>query len=163
MPDLSLLPIVPDDLPFVRAMLYEAAFWREPPDPPPIDQALRQPALAVYVDGWGRPGDQGLIARLAEEPAGAVWVRRFDDHDHGYGYLDDRTPELSIAVVKDHRGCGIGRCLLTAMLTQARLDEVPRVSLSVETANPARCLYEGVGFVPTGAAGEAVTMVRTLL
>ena len=161
MPDLSLLPIVGDDLPFVRAMLYEAAFWREQSDAPSVDEALRQPGLAVYVDGWGRQGDQGLVARIEGEPVGAVWVRLFDDEEHGYGYLDDATPELSIAVVKDRRRRGIGRCLLTAVLTQARLEGVPRVSLSVETDNPARSLYDSMGFVPAGAIGDAMTMVRT--
>lgn len=162
MPDLSLLPIVDDDLPFVRAMLYAAAFWRRPSDAPPFEEAMRRPELALYVDRWGRPGDRGLIARVSRAPVGAVWMRRFDDEHHGYGYVDERTPELSIAVVDDHRGRGIGRSLMAAVLAQARLDGVPRISLSVEPDNPARSLYESIGFVPTGPVDGAMTMVRTL-
>lgn len=162
MPALSLLPIEHDDLPFVRTMLYEAAFWREVSTTPPIEEALRQPSLAVYVNEWGRPGDQGLIARISGKPVGAVWVRLFNEASHGYGYVDHRTPELSLAVVKDHRRRGIGRCLMVTMLAQARLDGVFRISLSVELDNPARSLYESIGFVPEGAAAGAVTMVGTL-
>lgn len=163
MSNISLNPIGDDDLPFVRAMLYEAAFWRGKFDAPPPDTALHQPALARYVDGWGRPGDRGLVARISGVPAGAVWVRLFSDDDHGYGYVDDRTPELSIAVAEDQRGCGIGRCLMAAMLAQAHLDGVDRVSLSVETDNPALSLYDRLGFAPAETVGDAVTMVRNVL
>ncbi len=159
---LAILPITVDDLPFVRAMLYEAAFWRAPSAAPPMREALNQPGLAVYLEGWGRPGDTGVIARIGEEPAGAVWVRHFNADDHGYGYVDELTPELSIAVVEDHRGFGIGRCLMTAMLVELRRRSVARVSLSVENDNPAHLLYESMGFVPLRAVDGSTTMTRTL-
>lgn len=162
MADLSLDPIENGDMPFVRVMLYEAAFWRNRPAAPPRDEALQQPGLARYVDAWGRPGDRGLVARISGAPAGAVWVRLFSEDEPGYGYVDDRTPELSIAVAQDHRGCGIGRCLMAAMLAQAHLDGVERISLSVETDNPARSLYDDLGFVPAGTLDGAVTMIRPL-
>lgn len=99
---------------------------------------------------------------MGNRRTGAVWVRRFNDDDHGYGYVDDRTPELSVAVVAEHRGHGIGRCLIAAMLVQIRLQGTRQVSLSVEIDNPARQLYESLGFTPTTATGGAVTMVRSL-
>ena len=162
MTSLTILPITVDDLPFVRAMLYEAAFWRGAADAPPLAAALRAPELAVYVDEWGRSGDTGLIARVAGRPVGAVWVRRFRDHSHGYGYVDELTPELSIGVTPERRGYGIGGGLLAAMLALLRLDGVRRVSLSVETDNPARSLYQRFGFTPTASVDAAVTMARTL-
>lgn len=162
MSNLMLGPIESGDLPFVRAMLYEAAFWRGKLAAPPLDEALRQPDLARYVDDWGRPGDRGVVARISGAPAGAVWVRLFSEDDHGYGYVDDRTPELSIAVAEEHRGCGIGRCLMAGILAQAHLDSVDRISLSVERDNPAMSLYDNLGFVPAGTLGNAVTMVRTV-
>ncbi len=158
----SILPITDDDLPFVQEMLCEAAFWRDGSDGPPIDEALSQPGLAVYVAGWGRPGDAGRVARIDGEPAGAVWVRRFHDEQHGYGDVDAATRELSMAVVKNHRGRGIGRRLTTAMLTQLRLDAVGQVSLSVENDNPAYARYESLGFVPWRTVDGATTMRRTL-
>jgi ribosomal protein S18 acetylase RimI-like enzyme len=160
--DLSILPIADDDLPFVREMLYEAAFWRGTSGAPPLDEALERPDLAVYLAGWGRFGDVGLIARVGGEPAGAVWVRRFREDVHGYGYVDEPTPELTIGVGRDRRGLGLGRCLLTAMLVGLRLRGVENVSLSVEDDNPARRLYERLQFVPWATADGATTMVRTL-
>ena len=162
MTSLTILPITVDDLPFVRAMLYEAAFWRATGDAPPIAAALCAPELAIYVDQWGRSGDAGLLARVAGRPVGAVWVRRFPDHAHGYGYVDELTPELSIAVAPERRGYGIGGCLLSAMLALLRIDGARRVSLSVETDNPARSLYERFGFTPAAATEGAITMLLTL-
>lgn len=159
---LSIVPITAADLPFVREMLHAAASWRSSTDRPSIDHVLDDPQLATYVRDWGRAGDEGLVARAGPRPVGAVWVRRFADADHGYGYVDERTPELSIAVTAGYRGHGIGRCLVTAMLAQLRLDGAEQVSLSVEIDNPARRLYEELGFASLEDTGGAVTMVRTL-
>jgi ribosomal protein S18 acetylase RimI-like enzyme len=162
MASLSIAPLGASDLPFVRQMLYEAAFWRTGEDRPALDAALNAPELALYVEAWGRGGDDGLIARVGSRPVGAVWVRRFDDDAHGYGYVDESTPELSIAVAEEHRGRGIGRCLVTAMLVELRLQCTRQVSLSVETDNPALLLYESLGFTQRSSGEGAVTMVRTL-
>ncbi len=150
------------DLAFVRAMLYEAAFWRSAVDRPPLEAALSSPDLSLYVRDWGRPGDDGLIAWVDRGRAGAVWVRRFHNDDHGYGYVDERTPELSIAVDAEHRGHGIGGCLVAAMLVQLRLQGTRQVSLSVEIDNPARQLYERHGFTPLTTTEGSVTMARNL-
>lgn len=87
-------------------------------------------------------------------------MRRFDDAVHGYGYVDALTPELSIAVVPEYRGVGIGRCLMTSMLVELRLHGNPQVSLSVETDNPALQLYKSLGFVARHRAEGSVTMIR---
>jgi ribosomal protein S18 acetylase RimI-like enzyme len=162
MTSFSIARLEAEDLPFLREMVYEAAFWRTDVGRPPLDVALSEPDLAPYVRYWGRRGDDGLIARIDGRPVGAVWVRRFDDDDHGYGYVDERTPELSIAVASEHRGHGIGRCLAAAMLVQLRLQGTRQVSLSVETDNPALQLYESLGFTQRLTAEGAVTMVRDL-
>lgn len=162
MPQLSVTPIADGDLWFVREMLFEAAFWRDPARAPSLTSALAGPELAHYVDGWGRDGDVGFVARVGREAAGAVWTRLFTPDVPGYGYVDDVTPELSIGVRQDFRGRGIGSCLLTAMLAQARLDGRARVSLSVEVDNPALALYQRVGFDVVGKVAGAVTMVRVL-
>jgi ribosomal protein S18 acetylase RimI-like enzyme len=156
----SIRPARAGDLPFIRTMLYEAAFWRPDTERPTMDEALRRPELAVYLDGWGRPGDQGLIAHAAEQPTGAVWVRCFDDRSHGYGYIDQHTPELTIAVHPRHRRQGIARALLLAMLTHLGRAGVAAVSLSVEDENPARLLYEQQGFSVHARSAAATTMIR---
>jgi ribosomal protein S18 acetylase RimI-like enzyme len=86
------------------------------------------------------------------ETLGAAWVRQVE----GYGFVDHDTPELGIAVVAEARGSGVGAELLRALL-----DQVPRCSLSVDTRNPARRLYERMGFQLVRDDGHgSVVMVR---
>ena len=158
--DPRIVPAGVADLPFLRRMLYEAACWRGDAQRPPLDDALAQPELAVYLDGWGRPGDVGLIAHVEAGPAGAVWVRRFDRHRHGYGYLDAHTPELTLAVAQPYRRQGIGGQLVARLLADPRLRGTARVSLSMEADNPAVALYEHAGFEVVERGGGALTMVR---
>lgn len=158
---MDIVRATPSHLPFLRQMLYEAAFWRQDHERPPLDAALAQPDLAVYLDGWGRAGDIGLLAVVDGNLAGAVWVRSFDEHAHGYGYLDEHTPELTIAVLPDHRRQGIATTLLAHLLEAPRLGAA-RVSLSVEPDNPALTLYRRSGFVEVDASDGSLTMVRAL-
>jgi len=141
-----------DDQPVVTAMLYEALFvpQGEPPFPAGI---VDESDVAPYHVGFGsRPGDVGLVAEIDGERVGAAWLRRF----RGYGYVDDDTPELTIAVVPGHRGRGIGEILLAELLGRA-----PRCSLSCDRRNPAVRLYERHGFVIVGVDGEhSVVMLR---
>ncbi len=158
----SMARLEAEDLSFVREMLDEVAFWRTDVVRPPLAVALRDPKLAIDVQDVGRRGDDGLIARVDGRPVGAVGVRWFNDEDHGDGSVDERTPERSIAVTAEHRGHGIGRCPVAAMLVQLRLQGTRQVSLSVETDNPALRSYESRGFTQRPTVEGAVTRVRNL-
>jgi len=131
------------DEPFLWEMLYLALFV--PPGQRPLPRSvLRDPAISRYVDGWGkRCGDTGLIALVDSSPVGAAWLRWFPASDPGYGFVDESTPELSVAVLPAHRGNGIGSLLLDRLL-----DGVPATSLSCDPANPAWRLYLRLGFQP---------------
>lgn len=115
-----------------------------------------QPEFASYTAEWGRPGDGGLIAEDAGAFVGGVWWRLFSAEDPGYGFVDDRTPEIGIAAVDGRRGEGIGRHLL-----QAALAVHPRLSLNVEDGNPARALYESAEFVAVGRSADGTVMLRS--
>lgn len=141
-----------DDRPFVTAMLHEALFV--PPGEPRFPPSLvDEPGLAPYHADFGvHSGDVGVVADIEGEPVGAAWVRLLV----GYGFVDADTPELTIAVVPERRGLGIGGLLLVALL-----DRVPRCSLSCDRRNPAMRLYERHGFAVVGADGEhSVVMLR---
>jgi ribosomal protein S18 acetylase RimI-like enzyme len=139
-------------------MLVEAAAWR-PGDTRSAEEILADPANSVYVDEWGRVGDVGLMAEDdGGEGLGAGWYRVFTDWDHGYGYVEASVPELTLAVKRGARGQGVGTALLSALVERARADDVPGLSLSVEQDNPARRLYERVGFRQVGRDGNAWTM-----
>jgi GNAT superfamily N-acetyltransferase len=142
------------DLQFLRAMLVEAAYWR----PDAIRPPFPDPQLARYVEGFGRPGDLGVVADQDAEPVGAAWWRYFSAAAPGYGFIDEATPEISIGVLPAHRGHGIGTALLGALLREARDRQIGRLSLSVERDNPAAALYERLGFRALHRDGSAVTM-----
>ena len=139
-------------------MLYLAVFV-PPGGPAPDYSVVEQPALARYVSGWGRPGDDGVIAFVDGHVVGAAWLRVWSEQDCGYGFVDVLTPELSIAVRPDFRRRGIGTQLLRRLLRRAD-ESYDSVSLSVSVENPATRLYERVGFTSVTVAGTSVTMRR---
>ena len=150
----SLRPATGADEVFLREMQYLALFVA-PGEPPLPNAVVDEPGIARYYVGFGdRPGDLGRIAEIDGRPVGAAWVRNFTSDDPGYGFVDDDAPELAIAVLADRRGTGIGTSLLESLLS-----ELDRVSLSVDRRNPARRLYERVGFVEWRRAGDSVVML----
>ena len=149
-------PLTADDLPFLRRMLDAAAFWRPMPKGllarlgqvvlRPLLRLLVRNYLGLYHRDWGRPGDTGFVAEIDGRRVGAVWYRLFTETSHGDGYIDERTPELAIAVESGYRGRGVGRALLRRIEEQARVDGLARIGLSVDADNPAKRLYESVGY-----------------
>ena len=127
--------------------------------PLPADEALADPRFATYLAGWPRPGDHGLVAEQGE-PVGAAWYRTYTEADHGFGFVSADVPELSIAVVASRRGEGIGRRLLVALIEAGVAQGHAALSLSVNHRNPARRLYESVGFVEVERRESGSTMVR---
>jgi GNAT superfamily N-acetyltransferase len=110
------------------------------------------------MDGWLREGDAGVVAEEEGRPIGAAWFRRFTADEPGYGFLDESTPEISIAVDPGHRGRGVGTALLRALCERGVDDGIAALSLSVERANPARRLYGRLGFVEVEGTADACTM-----
>jgi ribosomal protein S18 acetylase RimI-like enzyme len=143
------------DVPFLRDMLRHAFYWRTP-----VGDV--EPPLTRYVRDWGRRGDRSLIIFDEYVPVGAAWYRLFKASDPGYGFIDEETPELSIAVVPSRRGKGLGRELLSALLIRAREDGFTALALSVEPDNPALKLYEKLGFRKVGESGGSWTMKADL-
>jgi len=147
----------PQDVPFLRDMLRHAYYWR-------VDRVSEtgEPPVRRYVERWGRPGDTALIAIQDFQKVGAAWYRLFTDANAGYGFVDEATPELSIAIVPSRRGSGLGSELLDALLDRARADGYAAISLSVEEGSPAVGLYERHGFERVGDDDGGVTMRAAL-
>jgi ribosomal-protein-alanine N-acetyltransferase len=151
-----------EDERFLSEMLYEATTWRTGPERFPAREVLSLPEIAVYIGGWGRPGDEGLIAEAETgEPVGAAWYRLFSEAAHGFGFVNAETPELTIAVRQDLRGRGIGGALLEELIASARKAGLRALSLSVEPDNPALRVYERAAFRVIGT-GKVLTMIRDL-
>jgi GNAT superfamily N-acetyltransferase len=161
----SIIRAAIDDEPVLRAALYEAVGWRETPSRPPIEEVLSQPAVVVYLEGWGRAGDLGFVAEDASgHRGGAAWYRLFALDRHGYGFVSQRVPEVSIGLERSWRGLGLGRRLLEHLHAAAIGDSIPRLSLAVNASNlRAVRLYEHLGYVTHGIVGTSLTMEVQLL
>lgn len=159
---MNIRPATKDDADFLKKMLYEAAAWN--PDWPrqQMIEALADPTLVRYHRGWGRPGDAGVIAEIEGEPVGAAWYRVFTTEEPGYGFVDEKTPELGIAVEPLHRRKGIGETLLRALMVQARQEGFTSLSLSVAVHNRSRMMYQRAGFEKISESGETWTMLTDL-
>ena len=131
-----------DDYPFLQEFLYQAIYV-PPGEPAPDRSLLRDPEISVYIDGFGHQrGDLGVIAESDGRPIGAAWARRIP----GYGHIDANTPELAISVIPEFRGRRVGTKLMGALFTELTAAGEHRISLSVQTDNPAVRFYERLGF-----------------
>lgn len=145
---------------FLWDMLFEMIYFPERIVKPNKEKILREPNISKYLDGFGlKKTDSGFVAENEEnELIAAGWLRLFDSNCKGYGYIDAATPELSIAVLKEYRGKGIGNRILKALIEKAKIDGYSSISLSVDPENTALRLYERAGFNKVGVSGTSWTM-----
>lgn len=153
----------PDDLPFLWDMLYEA-IYTPPGAPRPERSIVRHPDGAKYLTNWGRAGDRAVIAvGGGGRRLGAAWMRVWTEGDAGYGFVDEQTPELSVAIVADQRGRGLGGLLLAALEDAAKRAGYDSLSLSVDPGNiPAWRLYgrQGYEVVDQQSGGSCLLLKR---
>jgi ribosomal protein S18 acetylase RimI-like enzyme len=95
------------------------------------------------------PGATLDLVEVDGEPAGRLYVHR--------GPSDIRI--MDIALAPAFRGRGIGTALLRGLMAEAQ-QSGRTLSIHVEMNNPARTLYERLGFRPAGEHGVYVLMER---
>jgi GNAT superfamily N-acetyltransferase len=143
------------DVPFLRSLLGFAYNWH-------IAAFDTEVSLSRYVDAWGREGDAALVATESGHAVGAAWFRLFRETLHGYGFIDEQTPELTAVVIPTRQGQGIGQQLVTALLERARADGHAAVSVSVRRGHHDDELYRELGFEQVREEGETLTLRRSL-
>lgn len=160
-PEIVIRRIDPSEYSLLRNFLYEAIFVPEGTEPPDRE-IVNLKELAIYYKNFGTEHDACLLAEYQEKVIGAVWTRLFTKSDAGYGFLDDKTPELSMAVLKDYRKKGIGKQLLGSMLKLLIALGYKQVSLSVDLKNYAFRMYLKAGFTIFKSDSKSAIMVKKL-
>ncbi|HYP14048.1 MAG TPA: GNAT family N-acetyltransferase [Bryobacteraceae bacterium] len=97
------------------------------------------------------PDCERLVILAENEPAGYLNLLRAPSHFH----------IVDLVLLPEFRNHGVGTSVLNEVITQAERLSVP-VHLSVERSNPAKRLYERLGFRVTGESREGfhLEMVR---
>ena len=108
----------------------------------PWDEAQRQAFLSMQFEAQDRSYHGNFsqarfeIVELRGVAAGRLYVNRGRDE----------IRVVDIALLPEHRGRGVGSALLRGLLAEAAVNG-QCVTIHVEIGNPARRLYERLGFV----------------
>ena len=147
-----------DENKILDTFLYEAIFIPEGV-PAPSKDIINKPDLQVSVQDFGEnKGDLCLVAQVADEIVGAVWVRIMND----YGHIDNETPSFAISLLKEYRNYGIGTELMKQMLVKLKLEGYKQASLAVQKMNYAVRMYWKVGFEIIDENDEEYIMICKL-
>lgn len=160
-PGIKIRAIMPHEYSHLAEFLYEAVFIPEG-KARPGREILNISEIARYISDFGRENDHCLVAESADGLLGAVWTRIFTQSERGFGYVDERTPELSMSVLPGYRNRGIGTSLLGEIIGKLRQLGNDQVSLSVDLDNFAYRLYQKFGFTVMGVSDGSATMVKIL-
>jgi GNAT superfamily N-acetyltransferase len=129
----------PDDVPALFRLKRQLAIAEDAAD------TLRASEADWRRDMFGaQPRFVGLMAEVDGGPIGmATLVERYYAAWAGPLFaLDD------VFVTPQHRGHGVGKALLAHAAAEALRRGAPFIELTVRTQNPARKLYESLGFQP---------------
>ena len=143
------------DVRFLKDMLRHAFYWRS-------SATVEDASLWRYVSGWGRRGDGAVIALEGGFPIGAAWYRLFPRDEPGFGFVDEQTPEVAMAVVPSRRGRGTGSELLDALVEMAKEQGYEAMSLTVAPDSAAMHVFETHGFEKVEQTDGSWTMRRSL-
>lgn len=141
--------------------LYEAIFIPKGFDKPD-KEIIKIPELSIYIKDFGKDSDLCIVAESQGCLVGAIWARIYAETEKGFGYVDSKTPELSMSVIENYRQQGIGTKLLKAMIEKLTHSDYQQVSLSVDKLNYALKLYQKFGFEIVKSDDHSATMIKRL-
>ena len=150
---ISLRQQTDDDLPFAR-LLYGSTRAEEMEHFPFNEQQKVEFLDQQFQAQWGEysryPNAEFLIIEKGGEPIGRLYLDR----------LEDDICIIDIALLPGHRGGGVGRALIEEVFDEAR-GSGRTVSIYVEMYNPARHLYDRLGFQEIDTVGVYKKMIWT--
>ena len=122
---------------------------------------LHRTTLREYVDqvfGWDDDEQRAFFdERWDPRPRQVI---RVEGRDAGALHVEVRDDEVflaNIGLLPEYQSRGIGSCVIQSVLDDARARGLP-VSLSVLRPNPARRLYERLGFAVVEESPERFTL-----
>ena len=151
---------------------------REPPGLRPVTEADREFLLRLYAStradelaqvAWAEGALEAFLEQQfsaqdahyrANYPGATLDVIEVDREAAGRLYVhrgEDDIRIMDIALAPRFRGRGIGTALLRELMAEAG-SSGRSLSIHVEMQNPARSLYDRLGFVPAGEHGVYVLM-----
>lgn len=133
------------EIDFLQEMFYESIFVTVGEKGLP-KSIIHKPDLKKYTYDWGGKNDIGFVAEKDGKRIGIIWSRLFNAENQGYGYIDDETPEVGIAVKAEYQNRGIGSELFKTFFIEAIDRAYKKISLSVDKRNRAVRLYKREGF-----------------
>lgn len=137
----------PSEAGFLKEMLYESLFVSKGKKPY-SRSVLALPELSRYYEAWGSiPHDLAMVAEAEGQLVGAVWGRAHQPPHEGYGFVGADVPEIGVAVFPAFRNQGIGTKLINLIANRYLSQGLQSISLSVDRNNPAKSLYERLGFL----------------
>jgi ribosomal protein S18 acetylase RimI-like enzyme len=142
-------------------MLYEAIYFPSETDKLQMS-IVDEPWLSKYVENFGRKGDFSFVLVEQTELVGAVWSRLFTEDKAGYGFIDEKTPEFSIAISERFRNQGFGALMIQNLIEKLISEGFEKLSLSVDKRSPAQNLYRRLGFEIIREDDTAFTMLKKL-
>ena len=128
--------------------------------------ALNRSALGPYIEEIYGPWDEVVQTRFHRDwfDPRRLWVIEVSGNLVGvldYTFHPDRLEINRISIDPSHQRRGIGSAVLVELIESADLRRVP-ATLEVFDINPARRLYERLGFVEINRADRKIHMVRQI-
>ena len=154
-------PLLATDIDFLKEMFYESLYTHDDELPLP-KSIINQPELKKYYHNWDLPNDISFIAKIENTNIGVVWCRFFTNDKPGYGFIDEQTPELGIAIKSTFRGKRIGTLLMNNLFEVLHTKSIKQISLSVDSRNRAFYLYQNLGFKTIKTENYTKLMVKHL-
>ncbi|MDP3118782.1 MAG: GNAT family N-acetyltransferase [Sulfuricurvum sp.] len=98
----------------------------------------------IYTIAYGlKNTDLGVYSLTNNVVSGAAWIRLFNESHGAAAYVDNITPVLTLAILPDMRGNGIGTLIMNQLLQEAA---VVYDKISVLSNNHSKSFYQQLGF-----------------
>ena len=98
----------------------------------------------IYTMAYGlKNTDLGVYSLTNNVVSGAAWIRLFNESHGAAAYVDNVTPVLTLGILPDMRGNGIGALIMNQLLQEAA---VMYDKISVLSNKHSKGFYQKLGF-----------------